>query len=112
MSQVRSIQRQARRDQPQPPEPEPPDLTMPYAVAFRTLSLPDPQRLGTAHKRVAQILVWAKNADEAIEEVKRLCGEAGREYLETVSVDVPTNGIARELIFNDELCTVSLKDLQ
>lgn len=87
-------------------------LTMPYVVWFATMSLPDPRRIGTSEELMAPATVWATDADEAISEVKRLCAEANREYLRTISAEVPTTGIAREIILNDEKCTVSMKDLE
>lgn len=75
--------------------------TMIYNVAFWTWSQPNPERLGTAEQVIGQIRVWAKNADDAIDIVRKIAVKKDHEYVGTVSADAVT-GVYREQILNDE----------
>lgn len=78
------------------------DLTMLYTVSFFTWSQPNPERLGTAEKMIGQIQLWAKNADDAITEAKRIAEKKQAEWIALASVDSIT-GIVLEKILNDPL---------
>jgi hypothetical protein len=92
---------------------------MPYVVAFQTMSTPNPNRLGTAEERTISAVVWAIDAEVAISEAKRLCAEAGREFIRCLDASVPVSTlghtqipIAREMVLNDPMCTLKLGDLE
>lgn len=94
-------------------------LTMPYVVAFVTMSAPNPNRIGTAEERTISAVVWATDAEAAIAEMRRLCAESNRQFIRCLDASVPTSTmghtqvpIAREMILNDPMCSLKLSDLE
>lgn len=78
------------------------EYTLLYVVTFTSYAAPDPSRLGTAEKVAMTMQVWAKNADEAIAEAKRIAEKERQEWTNLLSVDV-VNGVLLEKILNDPL---------
>lgn len=77
-------------------------VTLLYTVSFMTYGDPDPGRLGTAPKVIANLQVWAGNGDDAIKLAHQICNKRHLEWLCLVSVDAAT-GIILEKILNDPL---------